>query len=221
MTAEELYILVFTILDKNGGQGDFTTEEFNIIANRAQYGYQDYLIGQIQQYQYGRPIARVDYSQNEKIRHRLRQSIYNINLTITSQVSAYPSGYLLKDSMLTTDNQVIRFASQDRLANMLDDEIDPVDDNPIYTIATNGFTFYPDTLAAAKLAYIKRATPIVYAVTLDGNDREIYDAANSVSPVWDEIDCLEIAVRMLAMMGVTLQLQQVQGYAQNIKTQGQ
>lgn len=221
MTAEELHILVFFIIDKSGGQGDVSNEEENIIYNRAQYQYQNYLVGEIQQYQYGRPFSRIDYSQNEKIRQRLTHSIYNYNLTVTSGVTPFPGDYLLKDALLTTDNKAIRFVSQDRLAAYLADEIDPVATNPIATMADNKFTIYPNTITAAKLTYVRKAPAIRYAVTYDGNDRPIYDPTNSVNPIWSDLDCYEIVVRSLAMMGVPLQLTQVQAYANNIKVNGQ
>lgn len=221
MTAEELYNIIFFIIDKNSGQGDVTVEEFNNIVNRAQYQYQNYLVGEIQQYQYGRPFSRIDYSHNQKIRQRLTHSIYNYNLTIASGLAPFPGDYLLADSLRTTTDQAIRFASQDRLANYLADEIDPVATNPCFVIASNGFTFYPNTLTAARLTYVRKAPAIRYAVTYDGNDRPIYDPTNSVNPIWSDLDCYEIVIRSLAMMGVPLQLTQVQAYANNIKVNGQ
>jgi hypothetical protein len=221
VTAEELHILVFTIIDKSGGQGDFSNEEENIIYNRAQYQYQNYLVGEIQQYQYGRPFARIDYSHNQKIRQRLTHSIYNYNLTVTSGVSPFPGDYLLTDALRTTTDQAIRFASQDRLAAFLDDQIDPVATNPCFVIASNGFTIYPDTITSARLTYVRTAPEIRYAVTYNGNNQPIYDPTNSIDPVWSELDCFEIVTRALAIMGVPLQLQQVQAYANNIKVNGQ
>lgn len=221
MTVEELYNIILFIIDKNSGQGDVSVEEFNNVINRAQYQYQNYLVGEIQQYQYGRPFSRIDYSHNQKIRQRLTHSIYNYNLTVTSGVSPFPGDYLLTDALRTTTDQAIRFASQDRLAAFLDDQIDPVATNPCFVIASNGFTIYPDTITSARLTYVRKAPEIRYAVTYNGNNQPIYDPANSLSPVWSEIDCYEIVVRALAMMGVPLQLQQVQAYANNIKVNGQ
>lgn len=210
------------IIDKNAGQGDITPDEFNNIINRAQYSYQNYLIGEIQQYQYGRPISRIDYSQNEKIRQRLSPFVSTpTTLTVVAGVASYPADYILTDAMLTSDNKKVRYAAQDKLANILEDEIDPIDETPTYTIDEDGLTFYPTATANPKLIYIKKAPAIVYATELDVNGREVYDPANSVDPVWNEMDCMEIVVRALAIMGVPLQLGQVQAYAQNIKQNGQ
>ena len=221
VTVNRIYNLVMSILDKNSGQGYVSTTEFNDTINIAQYGFQNYLKGEIQQYQNGRPISRIDYSQNEKIRQQMSPCVYNAVLSTLSGSAMYPPDFILVDAMLTSDNKQIRFISQDRLANFLADTIDPISENPGYTIDSQGFTFYPSALSGIKCAYVRKAREIKYATTLDVNGREIYDAVNSIDPIWSELDCFEIVVRALAVLGVPMQLAQVQNYARDIKLNGQ
>jgi len=44
--------------------GYLTPSEFNLTINQAQVSYQDYLLGEFQQYQYGRPSANKIISPN-------------------------------------------------------------------------------------------------------------------------------------------------------------
>ena len=70
MNVNDMYRICQFAINK-AQNGYLTPSEFNLIINQAQISYQDYLLGEFQQYQYGRPQARVNYSQNEDIRQRL------------------------------------------------------------------------------------------------------------------------------------------------------
>lgn len=222
MTVEDLYTLFFFIIDKNGGQGDVSVDEFNILINRAQYSYQTYLIGEIQQYQNGRPIARIDYSSNEKIRQKITPFIIEVPLTISGTGEAiYPTDFLLVDSMNDSDNKPIRFIAQQRQNSIINSTIDIIESNPGYLIKENGFKFYPVTLGNAILGYVGRAPFIVYNTIEDGNGRDVYSPTGSVNPLWYETEILEVLMRALDIAGVPMQLNQVRQYSQEIKTTGQ
>lgn len=222
MIVGDFHTLFYFIIDKSSGQGDISAEEFNIIANTSQYSYQDFLIGEIQQYQYGRPIARIEYSFNEVTRQKLTPFITDFALIVDGNGKAnYPPDFILVDALLDANNNRIRFVTQDRLYSFLDSEIDVIATNPIYLIKDAGFQFFPITLATAQLSYIKKASAIFYATTQDANGREIQDVTNSKDPLWYEADCLQILVRMLNIAGVPMQLNQVIQYANQIKTQGE
>jgi hypothetical protein len=88
-------------------------------------------------------------------------------------------------------------------------------------INDTGFEFAPRTIGTASLSFIQQPLPITWAFTLDVNQRRVYDAVNSVQPVWNDVAILEIIVRALALVGINLQLRVVENYSQIIKTQGQ
>jgi hypothetical protein len=209
---------------KKSMNGDFTRTEYNDVINMAQRSYQSYLIGQLQQYQYGHPQARVQYSQNEVAYQKITPLIYSgYALTIDANGnSSYPDNYCITDSMLTsTGNSRIRPCMQKQLYSTLDSSIDPVATNPIYLIENNRFQFYPITQATAKLNYIRNCPDIVWGYTLDSNGREVYNQASSTDPVWDDIDMMEIIVRALSLVGCNLQLNVVSQYANDIKKGGE
>jgi len=212
--------------------GYLTPSEFNLVINQAQVSYQDYLLGEFQQYQYGRPQARITYSQNENIRQRLTPLITEATLTIngTSGEASYPNDYVQVDSIITSDFKRVRYAQQDSLYSYYNSEIDPIATNPIYLIESGKFQFYPKTLGTAILTYIKDAPEIVWAYTTVSG-RPVYaptqtgvgvtPTTGTVQPVWDNVDLLEIITRALKLIGLNLQDGMVEQYANQITQTGQ
>jgi hypothetical protein len=220
MNVNDMYRICQFAVNK-AQNGYLTPSEFNLTINQAQVSYQDYLLGEFQQYQYGRPQARINYSQNENIRQRLSPLITSATLTINgSGEVAYPADYVQADTIITTAFKRVRFVQQDSLYSYYNSEIDPIATNPIYLLEPTGFQFYPVTLGSAILTYIKDAPEIVWGYTTVSG-RPVYSSGTSVQPVWDNVDLLEIISRALKLIGLNLQDGQVQQYANQITQQGQ
>ena len=221
MNVNDMYRICQFAVNK-AQNGYLTPSEFNLIINQAQVSYQDYLLGEFQQYQYGRPQARINYSQNENIRQRLSPLITQATLTIdgTSGEAPYPADYVQADAITTTTLKRVRYVQQDALYSYYNSEIDPIETNPIYLLEPTGFQFYPITLGIAILTYVKDAPQIVWAYNLVSG-RPVYDSGASVQPVWDNVDLLEIIARALKLIGLNLQDGQVQQYANQVTQQGQ
>ena len=223
MTADFCFRIIKFAIKKNMN-GDITPQEFNDVINTAQRSYQNLLIGQLQQYQYGHPQARIQYSQNEIARQKITPLIcsgYALSIN-SSGISSYPSDYCVTDSMLTTSgNSRIRYCKQEQLYSTVNSVIDPVASNPIFLIQKDRFQFYPITQGTALLNYVRNCPDIVWGYTLDGNGREVYNQASSTDPIWAEVDMLEIIVRALSLIGCNLQLGVVSQYANDIKKGGE
>lgn len=221
MNVNDMYRICQFAVNK-AQNGYLTPAEFNLTINQAQVSYQDYLLGEFQQYQYGRPQARVNYSQNENIRQRLSPLITEATLTInaTSGEAPYPADYVQADAVRTTAFERVRYVQQDALYSYYNSQIDPIATNPIYLLEPTGFQFYPVTLGSAILTYVKDAPTIVWAYTTVSG-RPVYDAGTSVQPVWDNVDLLEIIARALKLIGLNLQDGQVQQYANQVTQTGQ
>ena len=221
MNVNDMYRICQFAINK-AQNGYLTPAEFNLIINQAQISYQDYLLGEFQQYQYGRAQARINYSQNENIRQRLSPLITEATLTIngTSGKAPYPADYVQADTILTVGFKRVRFVQQDSLYSYYNSKIDPIEFNPIYLLEPTGFQFYPKTLATAFLTYVKDAPTIVWAYTTVSG-RPVYDDGSSTQPVWDNVDLLEIIARALKLVGVSLQIGQVEQYANQVTQQGQ
>lgn len=223
MNVNEMYILMTEICSKNKQTGYLNPKMFNTFINQAQVSFLDYLLGEFQQYQYQHPVARVQFGQNSIVRQRLTPIIYGYNLKIDGTgFSAYPSDFQQVDAMNSIYGwNRIKYVQQNYLSSYYNSKINPIATNPIYLIEELGFRFYPTTLGNAKLNYVRTPPTIVWAYTLDGNGRPVYDPVNSVDCVFYETDQLDIISRALAMVGVSLDANNIKEYAQNIKVNGQ
>jgi hypothetical protein len=221
MNVNDMYRIAQFAVNK-AQNGYLTPSEFNLTINQAQVSYQDYLLGEFQQYQYGRPQARINYSQNENIRERLSPLITEATLTInaTTGEAPYPADYVQADAVRTTAFERVRYVEQDALYSYYNSQIDPIATNPIYLLEPTGLQFYPITLGSAILTYVKDAPTIVWAYTTVSG-RPVYDSATSTQPVWDNVDLLEIIARALKLIGLNLQDGQVQQYANQVTQTGQ
>lgn len=223
MTVDETYQLMKDIVLQNQN-GYLRPSVFNEFINRGQYGYANYLIGEFQRYLPGRPMAAVEFGQNQDIRQRLTPFIKPpVTLTIDGTgLAPYPSDYEASDAMNYGQyNRRVKYIQQDRLDGHLNSRIDPISTSPVYLINKDGLQFYPIDLGTARFSYISTPPAIVWNFTTDSNGRPVYNPIGSVDPLWYELDMMDIISRALEMMGVRVSSSNVQQYAQRIKQQGQ
>lgn len=222
MTIDTAYRIIQGLLAKNQ-QGYATPEEFNLYINQAQQSYLDFLLGQYQKYQPGRGIAPVHFSQNQRVRTSIAPLIYGTILNVDSTgLSPYPSDFEQVDAMWSVYGFYrIRFSQQDTLWSRYNSAIDRIANNPVYLMKNEGFQFYPENIAQARLSYVRKTPTIIWAYILDFRDEPVYDPLNSIDPVWSDTDMYNIIVRVLQSFGVSMQLGVVVDYSQNIKTAGQ
>lgn len=221
---DDVYQIVTYAVGKNLQQGYVSPDDFNLVINQAQKSYVSYLLGSFQQYQPGRPTARVEFGQNTVVRQRLSPIIYQTNLAIDPfGYAPYPADYLQADAMWVSiyGYERIREVQQNFLYSTYNSVIDPIDSWPIYVIEDTGFRFYPITLGSSRLSYVAQPPDMLWAYTLNPNGIPVYNAAGSVQPVWDDASILEIIVRALRLIGVNLQYNDVSAYANQIQVQGQ
>lgn len=222
-TVDDVYQIVQYACGKNLQQGYISPADFNLTINQAQKSYASYLLGNFQQYQPGRPQARVEFGQNTVIRQRLTPIIYGYNLAIDATgFSPYPGDYLQQDAMWSFYGyNRIREVQQQYFYSIYNSVIDPVSSWPVYMLEYDGFRFFPNNTGQAKLSYVRNPPDIVWGYTLNVNGIPVYNPATSSQPVWDDASILEIIVRALRIIGVNLQYNDVNAYANEIKQVGQ
>jgi len=223
VTTNQVYLTILYAVNK-AQSGYVTPDEFNdVLMPNAQNGYAQFLIGEYQSYQPGRPQAKVSWGQNQNVRESLSPIIYGYILNANaSGFAPYPGDYQKTDAMTSIYGyNRIRFISQDRLFFAMNDVTSPVATNPIYLVQDTGFQFYPTTITQAKLSYIRQPPPIYWGYTYDSNNLPIYNPATSIQPVWADTDIYEIISRALLMVGVSLQIGVVAQYANEITKAGQ
>ncbi len=222
-----MYEVWLYALDKNLQQGYGSPQDFYTCINQAQRSYEDYLLGEYQQYQLKHPISVVEIGQNERITDSLAPLIYNTILPInsTTGIASRPSDYEYVNAMFSVyGNYNIKFVQEDRKDNYIHSEIDPIATNPVYLIQHEGFRFFPERPFGenqARMSYIRNAPSIVWGYTEDSNGIPRYNPATSQDPIWSETDCLQIIVRGLLLAGVNLQFNTVIQYSNDIKKGGQ
>jgi hypothetical protein len=223
MTVDFMRNLILLATAKNQ-QGYIAPADLNTNLQQAQLSFADYLLGQFQTYQVGRPVSRVDYSMTEKARQRLTPLIGPlVPLTIDGTgLAPYPGDYQQADAMFdSTGNNRVRYVPQHKKFSYVNSKIDPIATNPIYLIESGGFRFYPNSFGSAMLSYVKTPPAIVWGFTLDGNGLPEYDPGMSTDPVWYDIDCYEIVARALKLFGVNLELPVVMQYGEQLIREGQ
>jgi hypothetical protein len=222
-TVDDVYQIVQYACGKNLQQGYISPADFNLTINQAQKSYASYLLGNFQQYQPGRPQARVEFGQNTVIRQRLTPIIYGYNLTVDNTgFSPYPGDFLQQDAMWSYYGyNRIREVQQQYFYSIYNSVIDRIPSWPVYMIEYDGFRFFPNNTGQAKLSYVRNPPDMIWGYTLNVNGIPVYNPASSTQPVWDDASILEIIVRALRIIGVNLQYNDVNAYANEIKQIGQ
>jgi hypothetical protein len=233
MTVDIMYQIVQFVANKFINGGNITPDEFNTLAQQSQYSFLNYLLGQFQDYQTGRSAARVEFGVNMVVRQRLAPLIGPfVSIAVdASGLAPYPSDYQQWDAFFQSGlADRIRPVQQHRLYSYLNDPIDPISTNPIVTVESDGFRIYPNTNyngvtvpgSIMLLSYVATPPNIVWAYTPDPTTGlPVYDEATSTDPIWYDVDCLEIISRILRMVGVNLQSQEVGQFAEVITKGGQ
>jgi hypothetical protein len=206
-TVDDVYQIVQYACGKNLQQGYISPADFNLTINQAQKSYASYLLGNFQQYQPGRPQARVEFGQNTVIRQRLTPIIYGYNLTVDNTgFSPYPGDFLQQDAMWSYYGyNRIREVQQQYFYSIYNSVIDRIPSWPVYMIEYDGFRFFPNNTGQAKLSYVRNPPDMIWGYTLNVNGIPVYNPASSTQPVWDDASILEIIVRALRIIGVNLQ----------------
>lgn len=222
MTVDFVYQLMQDICSKNQS-GYITPDNFNRWINQAQFSYLTYLYGEVQQFQPGRPVAKVEIGLSGIVRQILTPFIGPpVTLTVDGTgLSPYPSDLQRIDAIYTADKKVIKFIQQDRLTAYLESRIDIISLKPVYLIQDNGFQFYPITITSPQLSYVKKPSDIVWGFNNNPNGDPIYDPAQSTDPLWYDVDMMDIIARALKIAGVNLQSGPVSQYAEQLKQVGQ
>ena len=213
-------------ISKNLQDGYLSPEDFYHVINQGQRSYLDFLRGEYQKYQIKRPIAVVEFSQNQMVRTSLAPFVYGTILNIQpSGLSGFPYNFEFVDAMWGIYGVYnIRFVQQDRRESYVHSVIDPIVTNPIYLIKHDGFLFDPARPYGenqANMSYIRTPPDILWGYDLDSNGLPVYNESKSQQPLWSDTDMFQVIIRALQMVGVNLQFGMLMQYSNDIKNTGQ
>jgi hypothetical protein len=203
-TIDECFKLVKYRATKGGYLGTISPDDFNLLWPRAEMRYFN------SQYKL--------YGSTEKINDTVAKVKSDPTpITIdTNGLYAFPADLLHVDSITHVHDGIeveVTEVEDDRKANHLSSAYDAPDaEFPIYIRYSTTLKFYPVTLGDAILVYLKKPTPSKWAYTLVGN-RPVYDAGNSVQPVWSDTDIDQICYLMLTDLGVNFRDSELENFA--------
>lgn len=199
------YIYQFALnLIKENQSGKLSSTVFARQWNDAQATYQDDLLGRFQARGNGKTGVNTGLVENETILQKLAPFIKPVTITITSGDGDKPDDFIYKLA-LRIDGHEVRMIRHNQIATVNDNVIDPpsIPNDSYYAVEYDDYYhFLPTTVTSANLDYICTPTDVFWDFTLDGQNRQVYDASGSVDPQWDNNSCREITKRMLTNLGV-------------------
>ena len=221
MSVDEVYRLVRFILNKSQ-MGDLTSSEFNLIAAQSEREYLSFLLGNVEGFQIGRQIPRVELGMNQPLLQKLSPFIGEpSSISVNgSGLAVIPPDFEAAVAMYTSNISKIRFVQQDAIFQWIRSVIDPIATNPCYLIQSNGFKLYPNNIGSVLLSYVRTPNFMRWGFTLDGNGLEVYDPSTSQQPEWYQVDLSQVIARILRKAGVNLKDGDVVNFAQQMQIQG-
>lgn len=199
-----------TLFELKGNEyqlGYISGDEFNLLANYANRDYFNFLLGHIEQFQYGRPVPRVGVSMGANVMDRLSpflkftDPLVNFDGTVDK-----PANVARIQRMGTASITDILPCDRSQLAAKINSTIVPLVDNPIYVDMGVNFQTYGIDVATpvrVMIHYIEVPTDMKWNYTIR-NNREVHLETGSVDPQWRDIDMNHILSRMLRMKGVAV-----------------
>lgn len=214
---KELYSYIANEYQKGKTNGD----EFNLLFKAASTNYYTFLLGHIEQYQYGRPVPRIGGNTTEDIETKLSPFIKtDDSVTVAGGRATKPSDFGRLVAMRTSTNKSVYRIKHDRKGSRQDSVILTTAEDPYYVdyaayweLGVGGsvvkIDYYPNKPNEAVWGYI------------DVTGRELYNAATSTDPLWKDTEILPIIARMLKATGIVLDDGQILSYAQSVINTGE
>lgn len=220
-SVDQIYSLSKFLIRKNQAGGISATDLF-YSWNTEQRMYHQDLVGRWQARGNGKTGVNTGLIQNETILGSLAPFTKTTTLAIAAGIAPKPADFIFRLA-LRVGGIKVDMINRDQIASVSDSVIDPASttDSKYYASETNaGYSFLPASLTSADLDYICDVTDIVWGYTLDGNNRQVYDAGTSVQPLWNNNDIIEITKRTLANFGISFKDSDFSQYGRTAQQSG-
>lgn len=219
----ETYILMQKILRKNQ-QGYLSPSDFNNFINQASNGlFNEYRGAKPTEYVKGLPTSQKGYDRTKFLMETLTPFVtLDASLVITNGSAPKPSDLCETLALNSTGAiQGIKIIGLDRWASYANSLIDtPTIEYPICKESESSYVFLPASgIVSPKVSYLKSPTAAVWNYTIDSG-RPTYNPTGSVNLEWDETQILNIIMRAISLMGISIKDQQVVNYAEQQRAIG-
>lgn len=210
-------------LSRKNQSGGIRAGDFFFAWNSEQYSYHEDLLGRWQNRSNGKSGANTGLILNETIMTKLAPFTINSAITIVDGTVTKPDNFIYTLALRKGGYKIYQ-VDHSKLWAVLEDVIDPpsISNNSYYyTEYENYYSLLPSAVTGeVSLDYIASCNDVSWAYILDDDERQIYDAANSVQPLWNQNTIVEITKRALKSLGVSFKDADFQNYGQSNITTG-
>lgn len=207
--------------------GYVAPDEFMNTFNTAQRIYMNRLLGQVQEYQPGRPVARTGSHMTQVVEEKLAPFTKRVTLRSVEEVAnvkqQYPD-FLKLLSLNTSCGKRVRRVKHEQIHSALNSVIDPPSpSNPYYYEYDGGFRMlmggedFDDMI----MTYIGQPDDIVWSFTVNLDGDIVHVDAGNVDPQWRDQEINEIIFIQLGLIGINLKDADLVRVSQTAKMQGE
>lgn len=223
MDVNQCYLFLQFLSRKNQAVS-ITPKEFEIAFNTAQRQYADFLIGHIEQFQYGNATPRVALGMSSKISSDLAPfKVDDASIPVVSGVAAYPNNFYYLALITDANSKKISWISDDKLPSRLSSKITPFNESgkSFYNEGRTGWNIYG---AAASgnvfVTYYETPQDVVWGFNIVSG-RPVYNPATSVQPLWGSVAVEEVLGRAARLLGLSFEKQSLTQYGEQIINRGE
>lgn len=231
VSIKEVFDFVDFLASKHQSGNTLTADEKTTLARRANDDFFRRRYGLPEEYQAGMPLPTQAYELTSLIKDDLRSTKKGITVYHQVEGCPIPDDYVhftAIDSQTTggCEDDVefdcgVDIIADDKLSHRLKDALTkPSLRHPIANFESQYIQIWPKEIQAIKLTYLAYPDEPLWAETYDSEDNAIFDADNAVDFIWPKINTNEIARMILGYIGINLQDNDIQQYAEMIKNKG-
>lgn len=192
-------------LIRKNQSGSISSTEFFYVWNGEQNDLFQDLRGRFNARNNGKEGINTGLLENETIETKLSPFIKTTTISIAAGLGNKPSDFSYLMAFRINGEHVFHI-NKNQIATINDSVIDPpsiASNCYYYTPYGNQYKFLPTSVTSADMDYLGLPQDVVWAYTLDGAGRQVYDPANSQQPQWAQTEILEITERALKKLGVS------------------
>lgn len=222
LSVDYLYKFVLRLIKKNQA-GGLKSTDFDINWNDAQGNYQDDLLGRFQAAAKSKTGLNTGLIEDETILQKLDPFTTPVTITVTNGKATKPTDFVYRLAERINGYDVYKIR-HNQIATVNASVIDPpsLTDNTYYFVEyLDYFSILPSGVSSLDLDYIATPVDVKWGYTWDSDGRQVYSAAFSVQPQWDNNSCREITKRMLTNIGVSFKDADFMNFGKSVQLTGE
>lgn len=208
--------------------GYVAPDEFVNTFNTAQRIFINRILGQVQEYQNGRPVARTGGHMTQVVEEKLAPFTKRVILKSVNELSnvktQYPD-FLKLLSLNTEDGKRVRRVKHEQIHSAISSVIDPPSaNNPYYYEFDGGFRMITgeEDVDRMVMTYVRKPANITWPFTIVSGV-PTFDAGSPslVNPEWRDQEINEVIFIQLGLIGINLKDADLVRVSQTAKMQGE